>query len=86
MLLITVIITPSPPELVSGSPLVLPAPRRGDAGAYLCIANNGVPPTVSKRVHLTVTCQEGWGAGLERALAAGEGPSRGRVHLIVTCL
>lgn len=26
-------------------------------GAYLCIASNGVPPTVSKRISLTVHCE-----------------------------
>jgi len=26
-------------------------------GAYLCIASNGIPPTVSKRVMLIVHCE-----------------------------
>lgn len=26
-------------------------------GAYLCIASNGVPPTVSKRIRLIVHCE-----------------------------
>lgn len=29
---------------------------RLDMGAYLCIASNGVPPTVSKRVKVSVDC------------------------------
>lgn len=33
--------------------------KREDAGAYLCIANNGVPPSVSKRVQLNVRCEFG---------------------------
>nr|XP_027228415.1 lachesin-like [Penaeus vannamei] len=37
-----------------GSTLVLPHVRKEDIGAYLCIANNGVPPSVSKRVRLNV--------------------------------
>lgn len=31
--------------------------NRQHAGAYLCIASNGVPPTVSKRIMLTVECK-----------------------------
>lgn len=30
---------------------------RLDMGAYLCIASNGVPPTVSKRVKVSVDCK-----------------------------
>lgn len=30
---------------------------RLDMGAYLCIASNGVPPTVSKRVKVSVDCE-----------------------------
>ncbi len=26
-------------------------------GAYLCIAQNGVPPSISKRIILTVECE-----------------------------
>lgn len=26
-------------------------------GAYLCIASNGIPPTVSKRIMLIVQCE-----------------------------
>ncbi|KAF2360451.1 Immunoglobulin V-set domain [Trinorchestia longiramus] len=31
--------------------------QRSAAGAFLCIASNGVPPTVSKRVLLSVNCE-----------------------------
>lgn len=40
-----------------GSTLAVKHARREDAGAYLCIANNGVPPSVSKRVRLNVRCE-----------------------------
>jgi hypothetical protein len=30
---------------------------RLDMGAYLCIASNGVPPTVSKRIKVNVDCK-----------------------------
>ncbi|KAL1384671.1 hypothetical protein pipiens_012984 [Culex pipiens pipiens] len=30
---------------------------RLDMGAYLCIASNGVPPTVSKRIKVSVDCK-----------------------------
>ena len=28
-----------------------------DMGAYMCIASNGVPPTVSKRIDLGIDCE-----------------------------
>lgn len=31
--------------------------NRLQMGAYLCIASNGVPPTVSKRIMLVVHCK-----------------------------
>ena len=31
--------------------------KRGQMGAYLCIAQNGVPPSISKRIILTVECE-----------------------------
>jgi len=40
-----------------GPELELPSVGRGDAGVYYCIASNGVPPTVSKRVRLYVECK-----------------------------
>ena len=30
---------------------------RADMGAYLCIASNGVPPTISKRIMVSVHCK-----------------------------
>ena len=30
---------------------------RLDMGAYMCIATNGVPPTISKRIQLNVDCK-----------------------------
>lgn len=30
---------------------------RLDMGAYLCIASNSVPPTVSKRIKVSVDCK-----------------------------
>ncbi|KAI5708313.1 hypothetical protein M8J77_020413 [Diaphorina citri] len=30
---------------------------RLDMGAYLCIASNNVPPTVSKRIKVSVDCE-----------------------------
>lgn len=30
---------------------------RQEMGAYLCIAKNGVPPTVSKRITVDVECK-----------------------------
>lgn len=41
---------------VKGSRLVLKQANRHHMGAYLCIASNGIPPTVSKRVVLIVNC------------------------------
>lgn len=31
--------------------------NRHSSGAYLCIASNGVPPTVSKRIIVVVNCK-----------------------------
>lgn len=30
---------------------------RSDMGAYLCIASNGIPPSVSKRIKVSVDCK-----------------------------
>lgn len=30
---------------------------RNDMGAYLCIATNGVPPAISKRITINVHCK-----------------------------
>ena len=42
-----------------GSALSLYKIRRNDMGAFMCIANNGVPPTISKRIVLNVNCELG---------------------------
>ncbi|XP_046812141.1 lachesin, partial [Lucilia cuprina] len=39
---------------VEGTNLILPRVKRQHMGAYLCIASNGVPPSVSKRITLIV--------------------------------
>lgn len=39
---------------VSGTSLVFDSVGRGHIGSYLCIASNGVPPSISKRVDLRV--------------------------------
>lgn len=40
-----------------GSVLHLSRISRVDMGDYLCIASNGVPPTVSKRIRVSVDCE-----------------------------
>lgn len=30
---------------------------RSDMGAYMCIASNGIPPTISKRIMVSVHCK-----------------------------
>lgn len=37
--------------------LTLSKVTRSEMGAYMCIASNGVPPTVSKRMKLQVHCE-----------------------------
>ncbi|XP_062142347.1 limbic system-associated membrane protein isoform X1 [Drosophila sulfurigaster albostrigata] len=39
---------------IEGTDLVIPRVKRQHMGAYLCIASNGVPPSVSKRITLVV--------------------------------
>lgn len=41
---------------VEGETLWLSKITRSEMGAYLCIASNGVPPSVSKRMKLQVHC------------------------------
>lgn len=60
---------PHPPpsgEVVGGSRMIIaqdgeeltfPKISRTDSAAYLCIASNGVPPSVSKRIILDVECE-----------------------------
>ena len=43
--------------MIEGSKLKLDPLTKRHAGAYICIANNGIPPTVSKRVLLQVACK-----------------------------
>ena len=43
---------------ISGASLVFDSVGRDHVGSYLCIASNGVPPSVSKRVDLRVQCKE----------------------------
>lgn len=40
-----------------GTTLEMSKVNRFDMAAYLCIASNGVPPAVSKRIILTVECK-----------------------------
>ena len=42
---------------VDGPVLELHKIRKEEAGSYLCIASNDVPPTVSKRIYLHVQCK-----------------------------
>uniref|UniRef100_A0A6P4DYY1 Lachesin-like n=2 Tax=melanogaster group TaxID=32346 RepID=A0A6P4DYY1_DRORH len=41
-------------QSVEGEMLTLSKITRSEMGAYMCIASNGVPPTVSKRMKLQV--------------------------------
>ena len=41
---------------MTGSVLKLWKVSRMDMGAYMCIARNGVPPAVSKRIELGIDC------------------------------
>lgn len=47
-------------NVVDGENLVITRVSRLHMGAYLCIASNGVPPSVSKRVLLRVQCKFSW--------------------------
>lgn len=40
-----------------GETLEIARISRVDMGAYLCIASNGVPPSVSKRIKVSVDCE-----------------------------
>lgn len=44
-------------NVLDGPQLMLARISRTEMGAYLCIATNGVPPTVSKRIILDVECK-----------------------------
>ena len=43
--------------ITDGSKLKFTNVRREDGGAYLCMASNGIPPTVSRRFELVVECK-----------------------------
>jgi hypothetical protein len=43
--------------VAAGGRLTFLRASRADAGAYLCIASNNVPPVVSRRIRLNVMCQ-----------------------------
>lgn len=40
-----------------GSELHLRGVSRREMGVYICLASNGVPPSISRRVHLEVICE-----------------------------
>jgi len=42
--------------VVDGPILRLYKVSRLDMGAYMCIASNGIPPAVSKRIQLGIDC------------------------------
>lgn len=44
-------------KAVEGEKLSLTGVLRSDMGGYLCIATNGIPPSVSKRYHVQVNCK-----------------------------
>lgn len=44
-------------NVVDGENLTISKVSRLHMGAYLCIASNGVPPSISKRVVLMVQCK-----------------------------
>ena len=44
---------------------------RTEMGAYLCIAQNGVPPSISKRIILTVECKWKFQVALTVKVAVG---------------
>ena len=46
-----------PAPTVKGHTLNLYKVSRLDMGAYMCIASNGVPPAVSKRIQLGIDCK-----------------------------
>ena len=44
-------------DIWTGDTLEIHRVRREDMGAYLCIASNKIPPSVSKRITLVVECE-----------------------------
>jgi len=44
-------------SILDGAELHLVGVLRHQMAAYLCIASNGIPPSVSKRIRLSVQCK-----------------------------
>jgi hypothetical protein len=44
-------------KLIDGQRLILNGVQRTDMGGYLCIASNGIPPSVSKRYDVHINCK-----------------------------
>lgn len=44
-------------KAVEGERLALSGVQRSDMGGFLCIASNGIPPSVSKRYDVQVNCK-----------------------------
>lgn len=44
-------------KAIEGERLSLSGVQRSDMGGYLCIASNGIPPSVSKRYDVQVNCK-----------------------------
>lgn len=44
-------------KVIEGEKLSLSGVQRADMGGYLCIASNGIPPSVSKRYDVQVNCK-----------------------------
>lgn len=44
-------------KVIEGEKLALSGVQRSDMGGYLCIASNGIPPSVSKRYDIQVNCK-----------------------------
>lgn len=44
-------------KVIEGEKLSLSGVQRTDMGGYLCIASNGIPPSVSKRYDVQVNCK-----------------------------
>lgn len=47
-------------NVVDGEMLHITKVSRLHMAAYLCVASNGVPPSISKRVQLRVQCECYW--------------------------
>ncbi|XP_058450165.1 protein amalgam [Malaya genurostris] len=67
-------------KLVEGERLVLNQVQRTDMGGYLCIASNGVPPSVSKRYDVQVNFPPSVKAGNQLVAAPVES------HVMLQCI